>query len=137
MREVPQKKKVNASTAACMRAIVVVWCLRCLMSFFLEGGGWAGRYGEAANRIVCCVFGVFWGCFGGVLLGRQVIFSLCVQVVVAGGCTQFVHGRSRVTIDPRIPTMLGRSTSGFHQPGRHCMHQSAKRREVFGESHQR
>ena len=22
-----------------------------------------------------------------------------------GGCTQFVHGRSRTTIDPRIPTM--------------------------------
>ena len=27
-----------------------------------------------------------------------------------GGCTQFVHGRSRMTIDPRIPTMPGRST---------------------------
>ena len=37
-----------------------------------------------------------------------------------GQCTQFVHGRSRMTIDPRIPTMPGRSTSGFHQPGRHC-----------------
>ena len=35
-----------------------------------------------------------------------------------GGCTQFVHGRSRMTIDLRIPTMPGRSTSGFHQPGR-------------------
>ena len=35
-----------------------------------------------------------------------------------GGCTQFVHGRSRITIDPRIPFMPGRSTSGFHQPGR-------------------
>ena len=30
-----------------------------------------------------------------------------------GGCTQFVHGRCRMTIDPRIPTMPGRSTSGF------------------------
>ena len=54
-----------------------------------------------------------------------------------GGCTQFVHGHSRMTIDPRIPTMPGRSTSGFHQPGRHCLHQaSTKRREVFGESHE-
>ena len=35
-----------------------------------------------------------------------------------GGCTQFVHGRSRMTIDPRISTMPGRITSGFHQPGR-------------------
>ena len=41
----------------------------------------------------------------------------------AGGCTQFVHGRSRTTIDPRIPTMPGRSTSGFQRPGRHCLHQ--------------
>ena len=41
-----------------------------------------------------------------------------------GGCTQFAHGRSRMTIDPRILTMPGRSTSGFHQPGRHCLHQA-------------
>ena len=34
------------------------------------------------------------------------------------------YGRSRRTIDPRIPTMPGRSTSGFHQPGRHCLHQA-------------
>ena len=42
----------------------------------------------------------------------------------AGGCTQFVPGCSRMTIDPRIPSMPGRSTSGFHQPGRHCLHQA-------------
>ena len=36
----------------------------------------------------------------------------------------FVLGRSRMTINPRIPTMPGRSTSGFHQPGRHCLHQA-------------
>ena len=30
-----------------------------------------------------------------------------------------MHGRSRMTIDPRIPAMLGRSTSGFHRPGRY------------------
>ena len=35
-----------------------------------------------------------------------------------------MHGRSRTTISPRIPTMPGRSTSGFHQPGRHCLHQA-------------
>ena len=34
-----------------------------------------------------------------------------------GGYNQFVHGRSHMTIDPRIPTMPGWSTSGFHQPG--------------------
>ena len=32
--------------------------------------------------------------------------------------------RSRMTIDPRIPTMPGRSTSGCHQLGRHCLHQA-------------
>ena len=41
-----------------------------------------------------------------------------------GGRTQFVHGRSRMTIGPRIPTMPGRSTSGSHQLGRHCLHQA-------------
>ena len=49
---------------------------------------------------------------------------LSVKVYRKGGCTQFVYGRSRMTIDPRIPTMPGRSTSGFHQPGRHCLHQA-------------
>ena len=28
------------------------------------------------------------------------------------------HGRSRTTADPRIPTMPGRSTSGFHRLGK-------------------
>ena len=32
-----------------------------------------------------------------------------------------MHGRSRMTIDPRIPAMPGRSTSGFHRPGRPCL----------------
>ena len=34
------------------------------------------------------------------------------------GVPVFMHGRSRMTIDPRIPTMPGWSTSGFHRPGR-------------------
>ena len=41
-----------------------------------------------------------------------------------GGYTQFVHGCSRMSIDPRIPTMPGQSTSGFHLPGRHRLHQA-------------
>ena len=44
-----------------------------------------------------------------------------------------MHGRSRMTIDPCIPTMPARSTSGFHGPGRHCL---PKRREVFGKPHE-
>ena len=46
--------------------------------------------------------------------GREV----CLLLVGGGGCTQFVHGRSRMAMDPRIPTMPGRGTSGFHQLGR-------------------
>ena len=53
-----------------------------------------------------------------------------------GGRTQFVHGRSCMTIYPCIPTMPRRSTSGFHQPGQTLLAPSAKRREVFGESHE-
>ena len=34
--------------------------------------------------------------------------------------THVMRGRSRITVDPRIPTMPGRSTSGFYRPGRHC-----------------
>ena len=54
-----------------------------------------------------------------------------------GGHTHVIHGRSRMTIDPRIPTMPGRNTSGFPSPERHCMHApSVKRREVPGESYE-
>ena len=41
-----------------------------------------------------------------------------------GSCSVFMHGRSRMVIDPRIPTMPGRSMSGFPRPGRHCLHQA-------------
>ena len=40
-----------------------------------------------------------------------------------GGGACVMHGRSRMTVDPRIPTVPGQSTSGFHRPGRHCSHQ--------------
>ncbi|CAM9399857.1 unnamed protein product [Laminaria digitata] len=43
---------------------------------------------------------------------------LLEQMRVAGG-VPIMPGRSRMTIDPRIPTMQGRSPSGFHRPGRH------------------
>ena len=36
-----------------------------------------------------------------------------------GGVLIIMHGRSRTIIDPRIPTMPGRSTTGFNRPGRH------------------
>ena len=43
-----------------------------------------------------------------------------LRAVGAGGYTEFVHGLSRMTIEPRIPTMPGWITSDFRQPGRHC-----------------
>ena len=58
---------------------------------------------------------------GGVLERRYVI--------------DLMHGRSRMTVDPRIPTIPRRSMSGFYRPGRHCLQPSAKHREVSGESH--
>ena len=51
-------------------------------------------------------------------------WGVCDNEGGGGGCTQFVHGRSRMTIDPRISAMPGRSTSGFHGPGRRCLHQA-------------
>ena len=38
--------------------------------------------------------------------------------ISTGGGTQFVHDRSHMTIDPRIPTVPERTTTVFHQPGR-------------------
>ena len=34
-----------------------------------------------------------------------------------------MHSRGIKTIDPRIPTMPGRSMLGFHRPGKHRVHQ--------------
>ena len=42
----------------------------------------------------------------------------------AGHVLDIMHDHSRITIDSRIPTMPGRSTLGFHRPGRHCLHQA-------------
>ena len=48
-------------------------------------------------------------------------------VTAEGGCTHAMHSRSRMTVDPRIPTMPAQGKSGSHRPGRHCLRQSAKR----------
>ena len=40
------------------------------------------------------------------------------------GGTHVMRGRSHMAVDPRTPTTPGRSTSGFHRPGRHCFQQS-------------
>ena len=38
-----------------------------------------------------------------------------------GGGLIVMHGRSRMGMDPRMPTMPGRSTSGIHRSGRYCL----------------
>ena len=51
--------------------------------------------------------------------------------------THFVmHGRGGMTIDPRILTMPGRQPVGFSRTRDTLLAPSAKRREVFGESHE-
>ena len=40
------------------------------------------------------------------------------------GVLNIMHGRSRLVIDYRIPTMPGQSTWGFHRTSRHCLHQA-------------
>ena len=50
------------------------------------------------------------------------------------GCSHvlmFMHGRSGMTIDPWIPAISGRSTSGFHRPGRHSLHQARSTGMVY------
>ena len=47
-----------------------------------------------------------------------------------GGCTQFVHGRTRMTIDH----YAGTEHVGFSQTRQALLAPSAKRREVFGKS---
>ena len=44
--------------------------------------------------------------------GKLWVFFLgaCVLIIV--------HGRSRMTIDPRIAAIPGQSTPGFHRPGK-------------------
>ena len=44
------------------------------------------------------------------------IFTLNTLNRAGGAALIIMHCRSRMTIHPRIPTMLGRSTSGFRRP---------------------
>ena len=37
-------------------------------------------------------------------------------------CAQFMHGRSRMTVDARVPPMPGRGTTGCHRSGGYCLH---------------
>ena len=73
---------------------------------------WRGRAAvtAAAAAEMAVAPGEGGGGRGGVVLNWRYVLDL-------------MYGRSRMPIDPRIPTVSGRSMSGFHRPGRHCLHQ--------------
>ena len=52
-----------------------------------------------------------------------------------GGLLDTIHGRSRMTMDPRIPTLPRKEHVRFSPTRQTLLAPSAKRREVFGESH--
>ena len=56
--------------------------------------------------------------------GSQMV---CLRFSGRGGGGEDVLGimHGRMTIDPRTPTILGRSTSGFHRPDRLCTKREA------------
>ena len=51
----------------------------------------------------------------------KILSFLLLRFYIAGGGSgsvlNIMHG-NRMTVDPRIPTMPGRSASGFQRPGR-------------------
>ena len=61
---------------------------------------------------------------------RNNVYGTCVFVGGAGaGVQSVVRGFSRMIMEIRIPTIPERSTSGFHHPGRHCLHQPRRAME--------
>ena len=79
---------------------IEVYVFRQLCWYCLGGTAVVFSVSEEGER------GFYWGGFGGGLA----IVSYVVAV--------------RRTVDPRPPTMPGRSTSGFRRPGRHCADQA-------------
>lgn len=53
--------------------------------------------------------------------GRQPNFYIMYR---AGGGLDILHDKIGTIVNPRIPFILGRSTSGIYRQGRHCLHQS-------------
>ena len=52
------------------------------------------------------------------------------------GCTHVMHGGSRMTVAPSHPHTAGKEHVEYSPNGRALLAPSAKRREVFGESHE-
>ena len=77
-------------------------------------------------------------CYGWEPYDLHGLTNVATVGVEGGGraCTQFVHGRSRMTINPEHPYYAGTEHVGFSPTRQTLLAPSAKRREVFGESHE-
>ena len=58
------------------------------------------------------------------LLDRMLCYDHQARMGRGGACTLSMYSHSHLTINPRIPTLPGRSTSNFHRPGGCCMFQA-------------
>ena len=101
--------------------------------FFLHGGTitfglissqsfWRITYlAHYSHNIFCALKDARSSCKPAIFMGSGFLVDASLEIL-RGGCTHVMHGRSRMTVDTRIPAMPGRSTSGFHRPGRHRLH---------------
>ena len=94
----------------------------------MVAGRWEGRK-EGRKEGTCCVSCVCLFYLFAFLFCHPcctINIGACVVPVGEGegGVLIVMHGRSRMTVDPRILAMPGRSTSGFHRPGRQWLHQA-------------
>ena len=62
--------------------------------------------------------------------------GMCSREGVGGGVLDIMHDRSRVTMDPRIPTMPGWGVWDCRRRGRHCLHQARSAVRCWSESHE-
>ena len=76
-------------------------------------------------RLSLCFFGDYVCALGGISPSLAVVLAAVVAVPGRGGVLVVKHDRSGITVDPCMPTMPGRSASGFHRPDSHCLHQAA------------
>ena len=96
----------------------------------VEDGGFTTSKGVVIGTHAANVFGDH-GCkspFRGGCLASRYSLQIARKKERAEGGERSVHvamcTASPKTVDPRIPTMPGRSMSGFYRSGRHCLHQA-------------
>ena len=82
------------------------------------------------HRVRCVAAGDCFGRRGGRY--THVVQAAVFRPAGGGVCTHFMYVGSRITMDPRIPTMLGWSTPGFLRTTQLSYASGAKCREVVG-----